>query len=144
MAKIKNNLNRHNRKLKIKVGTETFYLDEEEWEMLNSFRQLVSIVDDVPKNELIEPITYPSKYPPVYEIEPELDSFIIKNKIRKRYPFETTIRNYFDVCYVYNKIKEELIKDNLYNQRMDKYINEMVWFNFNEQRYLISNIKQVD
>ena len=39
MAKIKSNLNKHKRKLKINVGAETFYLDEEEWEMLNSFIQ---------------------------------------------------------------------------------------------------------
>lgn len=37
MAKIKNKLEKHNRKLKINVGNNTFTMDEEEWERLNTF-----------------------------------------------------------------------------------------------------------
>lgn len=38
MAKIKNKLDKHNRKLKINVGNNTFTMDEKEWEDLNLFR----------------------------------------------------------------------------------------------------------
>lgn len=39
MPKIKNKLEKHNRKLKINVGNNTFTMDEKEWEDLNSFNK---------------------------------------------------------------------------------------------------------
>lgn len=39
MAKFKNKLDKQSRKLKINVGNNTFTMDEEEWEDLNSFNK---------------------------------------------------------------------------------------------------------
>ena len=49
MAKIKNKLEKHNRKLKINVGNNTFTMNEEEWERLNTFNKNKKIDNEIVK-----------------------------------------------------------------------------------------------
>lgn len=66
MAKIKNKLEKHNRKLKINVGNNTFTMDEEEWERLNTFS----------KNKKMEQSFWQHKED--YDIMKQIDNEIVK------------------------------------------------------------------